>query len=188
MYEVLTKKEVKAGRSTVRCPYCKMGVTRAQKQKLLEQGSIYCMNLSCDGYLFGLEDADIAVLPGSAKFFDANAVRSASWYHATYMEDWMGAVFSNAVEDFPILHIGTRNAALDRAKHQGYSYLYRIKVDEDTTIHPQVVDDATTSWDDLAVNYPHGITRYVNRWESPGSISLLAHPLAITVTAVTDLD
>jgi hypothetical protein len=188
MYEVLTKKQVKAGRSTVRCPYCKMPVTRWQKQKLLEQGSIFCQNLSCEGYLFGLEDADIAVLPGSAKFFDTDAVRPATWYHATYMENWMGTVLTNDHCYLPILHIGTRQSALDRAKHQGYSYLYSIKVDEDATINPTVVDDATDGWDEYAEDYQYGITRYVNRWESPGSISLLANPLAITVISVTDLD
>lgn len=86
-------------------------------------------------------------------------------------------------DPIPLVHIGTRYSALDRAKHAGADYLYRLRVDPLATIHPLISKDKFDDWNEREglSTFHYDIYRYTNMWESPGSISLLVKPTAITV-------
>lgn len=104
-----------------------------------------------------------------------------------------------------MVHIGTRAAAIDRALDLSQDmrknwnlderdlaegvYLYAVRIlpetEIDEIIHTDDNDDAPVTVGNCAdFNYSTGANRYVNRYESPGSISVLVNRRGIEIISV----
>lgn len=89
-------------------------------------------------------------------------------------------------DPIPIVHVGSRYSAEQRAAHMGtYDNLFKLRISPEATIDPEIWEDQEDSWEVAMVDYEYDVTRYVNMWESPGSISLLVKPTVIDLVSQT---
>lgn len=136
-----------------------------------------------------------------SQFLSEEKVRESSWFHVTTNDDWLEDMQAKGDEVYsktPIIHVGSREAALDRmrdiAKWQNDGstwYLYELKVKPEAPVTPGVFCDEndicpSTVGDARKTNYDsEGVTRYLNSYEGPGTVSLAANPNAfVEVRAV----
>lgn len=113
-------------------------------------------------------------------YFDEDYARNAIWYHATSYENW----FETAHANRKMVHLGTHESAIDRFEHKKFEggnwFLYALKMRPGADLSPVVVPDddsvAPEVYNHIGSdkNYMHRVTRYVNAYEAPGSISLVA--------------
>lgn len=179
-----------AGLSALRCPRCKQHIDEQEESDIL---TYYEITHIC-GNLLKAEDADLTVRPDYQKYMNLRSTRQEIfWYHASDLPDWERKITQYA--DPLMVHIGSEHSALDRARYVGANYLYKLQLKKEFTISPTIVDDYNYWPDHLSeTRYPgenynfsqfSDITRYVNRYEIPGSISLLARADAVAVSSCT---
>lgn len=135
----------------------------------------YCTK--CD---IGLDEFDVKVkvLPSSAKFLKIGPVRESFWYHSTRTEGWdeKHHKFTDPI------YLGTRNSAMRRfndlrtmtPQPNSLGWLYKVKLKPGVKIHRSVLKD--DHLDHTTAEYEDRLVRYVNVFESIGSISLITHP------------
>lgn len=132
------------------------------------------------------------------KFLNTEVTRTARWYHTSNYPNWDEAMV-NANGDTSLVHLGTLDAALHRARvvnntmhydnyYDGKSYLYEVELAEDIDISSTVHDEDRFNNSTIPTGNSdpedkqhrgyalNGATRYVNHHEAPGSMSLLANP------------
>ena len=159
-------------RSTLACSVCNMYLSKYQEDKFRCEYFADCR--SCGARLNPV-DLNVHVKPSSAKFLRVDNVRSSYWYHATYVEDWANEVPSDLA-----LHIGTWQSANRRwmdVNSGGQKFhdgnMYKLKLKPGVPILRSVVLD--DHLDDTYIGSEHAgkVVRYVNMFESTGSISLI---------------
>lgn len=130
---------------------------------------------SCDT-IYSYPEERTYILPNSIQRMNTQACKQLMWYHTTLNPNWFEEVTSQ--EDL-LVHIGTKEAAEDMANNflvHGHKtvYTYWLKVLSPTSISPDFVLD-TNEWPDYYDKYNHAYDahRYVNDFESPGSVSML---------------
>lgn len=134
--------------------------------------------------------------PDALAYFDEETVRTTTWYHATDREDWFDSI-TQAQGKVPLVHLGDEAAAMDRATQRaarlgGNWKVYEITLAEDADIHPEVNGDDNgyapymAGDEDMVDNYST-VTRYVNEFENPGSISLLVNPKAMRLKTAREI-
>jgi hypothetical protein len=131
------------------------------------------------------------VLETSAYALTKQGVRSATWLHATWGEEWDQLASRRPAA---MVHIGTKNAAMhDRIARDVWSpfYVFEVRLRTRTPVADEIfadVDDWTVEWPKSSKRLPkamvNGANRYVNSWEAPGSISLLVPAGHLRVTKV----
>jgi DNA-directed RNA polymerase subunit RPC12/RpoP len=139
----------------------------------------------------------LKVIEEDVKFFDINNVYNTSWYHASQKDNWLENILS--YNNPSVVHLGSKNTALSRKKDYDNSnhlldnsvegsdwFLYEVKILPSASISKRVWEDVDKDFprnvDELLESkYLFDIIRYVNFWERPGSISLLANPNFIKV-------
>lgn len=174
-----------ADRRPYRCPRCETLLTVAQTISVQK----WWPNVKCRecNNLLDIYSVKVDLLPSCERFLTDETVLKTQWHHSTYRKDWHNDVLNSP--EYPIVHLGTYQAAEARARdiqdrpvwEMKYRFVVRLK--KDATIDPEVLEDVD-EWDDSAALYNYDVTRYVNRFESPGSVSLLAKPDAFTVIRV----
>lgn len=168
--------------SLTRCTVCHRYFTKEQENVFFN-----CADVSCSGR------TTLDIHPSNGKFLTDEVVRESYWYHATDAEDWMGALLNNEEANIPLVHIGTEETAieviLDKYTNSPYPIsVYRIKLKETAVLHQDVFYDANEWPETLKDVRPEGsVYRYVNRWESAGSISLLVDPRELEIESVERL-
>lgn len=175
------------------CPSCHVTVTQAQKKRLISGELVTC---SC-GEKFETESADLKVLPTSAPLMSEEFAKDAIWYHATVVPNWHEAVSEAGV----YVHAGSRAAALERAADKFFPYgqkitdrtiyLWKLSINSDAVVASDILSDENQwpTWVTGCTQKHLGgdVQRYLNRWESPGSISVLADPRAFNVISVKEV-
>jgi len=170
-----------AGLSAYRCINCGKHLSKSLEQKLLSEYFADCNNC---GLTQWASDLDVSVLPTYQKFLRASEVKRVSWWHATTTKDWYGALSESEVKtgDAPYVHLGSFESACSLAdlKHSAGMtwYINRVQLKPSAHVARAVFDDRNY-WpidsEDLDEFPGFGqITRYVNRYEIVGSISLIA--------------
>lgn len=172
MFEVMDPALRKAGKSAIYCTSCGNHLSRSEQILYVSNGMVHP---ECDMY----GDFQVKVLPSSSKFMRSGEIPGSIWWHSTNRFRWMSDILESP--SMPIVHVGSRYAALDRAKHEKYSHLFKVRVDFNTSIDPEIRHDICDGWSPYAEDWDYDVTRYVNMWESPGSISLLVKPTSVTV-------
>lgn len=158
------------------------------------QWSVNCPNCGreCIDNLVGT-----TLLESSEKFFHKEAVREAVWYHYTENEEWESYLEADNAEA-RLMHFGTHQAAMDRklATGNGGGRLYEIRLKPTAEIADEVLEDdpfndddvaplATTAAEESRGLLVNGVTRYVNYYEDPGSVSLIAHPGSFEIVNIS---
>lgn len=174
------------------CPSCGTSATKSQDRRLVGGDDLITCQICSKKY--HVETAEMRVLAKSHPFMSAEIVRNATWYHATVIPNWHEAVSEASV----YVHAGSREAALERATHEFFPlgkkvtdrtiYLWELSINSDAVITDDVLND-DNKWpskvSDCSREHLGGdVQRYLNRWESPGSISLLANPKAFNPVSV----
>jgi len=143
--------------------------------------------------------AGVGIESNSWKYLYSDNVRKTRWFHTSTYPNWDEAMANASEENAPLVHLGTREAAMDRSidiKEHPYgthaanfgepSYIYEIELDEDVEVSDYLLEDdgytnapqttADAGNEKFNKYSPKGVTRYLNYYENPGSISLLANP------------
>ncbi len=122
---------------------------------------------------------------------NADEVLSRPWFHSTSNPNWWKDV--NAPENKGLfVHTGSRDAAEDRLSHvlewsndpNEEMYIFELEIRPGTKVQDDVMWDENRWPDTVKDNKsstvtpiaPQGVTRYVNQWENPGEVSLIASP------------
>jgi predicted RNA-binding Zn-ribbon protein involved in translation (DUF1610 family) len=187
------------------CPFCGTFYTEEQRDAHQDSRSGEC--IEC-GNKFESGDALIGVTQEALPFFDDQNVRDSDWYHATVIDDWHGEVIRGIGDgsdegESAMVHLGTLQAALDRMKFVNdfqnsgqvlHWRVHKIRLEPNIPIHSVVIDDdhaepkTVYQADDRDDYDGDGATRYVNRYESEGTISLTVNPNALDVIETFVLD
>lgn len=138
-----------------------------------------------------LEDAGVDVRFKDAHLLMDENVRKASWFHVTTNDDWLEDM-STLENGTPLLHIGSKEAAMDRLRdlmkwqNDGSTwYLYELKIKPEASISEGLFNDENDDCPSSEAaarktNYDGtGVNRYLNTYEAPGTISLVANPHAL---------
>lgn len=140
----------------------------------------------------------VVVRKSESGLLDRGAAQDALWFHATRRENWMETLLSLPETDMPTIHVGSREAAVSRANGEyaasGTWYLYALRVRSNVCVSEAIFADENmcAPWrvGDLYAGYFPGYgaaTRYVNAFESIGSISMVGDPRAFEVVDVVKL-
>ena len=156
---------------------------------------------------FTPDNCKVDVESRSAELIEDSAARTTVWYHATTRENWdKNILVRNPREGDLYVHLGTKSAAIERIHdsldHKGGEfYLYEVTLMEDTNLASHILSDDNVwpthtnsderyadSWEPVDWKNEiqvHDAVRYLNRWETPGSVSMLARASKIQVVGVT---
>lgn len=155
-----------------------------------------------------VDELDVRILPSSVQFLDVGTTRETVWFHSTKVENWSEEVSklrptfvcgSNEMPSVPYVHVGTFDAAMTRFEDtKGESgWLYEIRIKDDAFIAEEVYEDRNDWEQFVRAGFFEGflgdkkkcdVLRYVNRWESVGSISLIMDPRFMEVVKVSPLN
>jgi len=141
-----------------------------------------CPNPKCRGLISvsggeSLFDDFCRVLYRYKKFLSEDYTKNSLWYHATSVENWEQHTLAKS--GF-LMHAGSRETAIQRAiqisPRPTKLYTLRLKpcarvdknIFDDAECFPDSADDLEGVWDGSTV------ARYVNAYEIPGSISIVA--------------
>lgn len=170
--------------SSLRCSSCGRYLSNEELDQYILQTILprCCAKMCAEPIFYMCADAE--------KFMDPMTVRTAEWFHATDRVNWMDDLMDNPIDEVPLVHIGTRETAvtLMMDKYKGATaptYLYKVTMADDTALHSEIFSDEN-EWPEVVSDVrPEGNAyRYVNVWESTGSVSLLADPRILKVESV----
>lgn len=200
----MTEEESLNGDSAFMCVVCGSRFKRTQEESILmqENGCLRGEELLCECDTKPmLKMLDVSVQHDSIPLLDKTVAKTASWFHATIVDDWHEKVstgFEMYDGEIPYVHVGNLSAAMDMANHRYFEQekfatvdLYEITLMEDAVLSDTVCDDGNFWYNHITERTREDLggdaIRYVNKWESIGSISLLVDPRKIKVTKVTEL-
>lgn len=160
----------------------------------------------CDSYHL---KTDLLVVPSSHHLLDLDTAQNAVWFHSTNVKNWLERVQSGEANEYfgmedgevPYVHVGTVEAAWHRANElysgncgedtaevSSNAFMYQVRLKENAVVSRHISED-TNDWfflveDKHRTKMDGDALRYVNRWESEGSISMLVDPCALELVAV----
>lgn len=127
------------------------------------------------------------ILKSSHRYLDPDVVLQSNWWHSTRKENWHDVVPGDVT-----VHVGTHHAARQRAKHTGAPairnspvFLYKLRLKPNVKVNKSVYRDTSDNSRNAGKNR---VTRYVNIYESPGSMSLIARRDDLEVVSFERLD
>jgi hypothetical protein len=186
-----------AGKSAFRCPRCDRHMVRGFGDSGLTLRGFRCPSCSFEA---GIEQWEIDIQADNVKYLDDEVAAKAKWYHVTEDPNWGEKMAAYAAGDpqAPAVHVGTKATSLRHAELRKFhaskgKYLFEIKLTEGTSFSPHLQEDVDYGWpstvgDFTTEDFPHvptfeeqgfapdGATRYLNRFEGAGTISLLLAP------------
>lgn len=150
------------------CGYCGKYLSREQVDEFHTYLAARCRN--CDRVLFE-KHINPHILKSSQKYLDSEEVLSANWWHSTRKKNW-----HKVVPDDATVHLGTYHSARHRGQHTEVNkthplYLYKVRLKDGVQVNKSIYRDKS---DNSRKAGKGKTTRYVNIFESPGSISIIA--------------
>jgi hypothetical protein len=161
---------------------------------LFQSGIKMNYNPQCQacGAISSRDDIEVVLKPESLPMLqDDKNVLEASWYHISIRKDWVTDL--NSEEDKPVVHLGSKEAAMERMSDIGEDemYLYEVKLNPGIPVAKHLEDDLNDYQPELVsqmekstVMEAEGANRYINRYEDAGSVSLMVSPDSFAVTKV----
>lgn len=157
------------------------------------------------GKSMSISECNLTVLPSSAPMLDKEIAKTATWFHATNIYNWLDEVsFDYGDEDDdmirPYVHVGSKDAALELGKWKYLEendddddmfYLWEVTLNVEAILADGVLEDHN-DWlyeviDSARKTLGADAIRYLNKWESAGSISLLVDPRYLTAVRVDEV-
>lgn len=186
---------VRKGQTGLICPECKAPMSESVWKKVTHAD----MGMKCSNCpnKFTPNSAIIGATAASKRFLKERGVRTKTWFHATVNENWFEAI--NAEANPLLVHVGLESTAhargvdiLDYAG--GTYYLWEVRLSKSAQVNPNILDD-NNRWplfvgEELDAKYAgysddYAVTRYLNRWETPGALSLLVQAGVLEVVRMT---
>lgn len=158
-------------KSPLYCKYCKQHLSKYQERQVSTTYQFKCRYCNVIRTEFQVA---AKVAPSSVRHMKIGAVRDSMWYHATKNSNWHEDKdgFDNPV------YIGTRSAAnrrwsdLTSGSTRPFKYwMYKVRLKDGVKIHPRVLMDDYVSSGTVQKAHSSAV-RFVNLFESPGSISI----------------
>lgn len=180
------------GASALRCPHCKAHFRRRQEHKLMTE---YWGTCKVCGKEVDTDTTELSILPDYQKFLVKRNLFNRVWYHATDKEDWEDGIRKASTliyypmqkkymerpdEHRMFVHLGSKETAARRSKDlNGLPFLYKVMLLPTANVSPTMFADNNRWPYWLGERVAGGqtfteVNRYVNRYEVPGSVSLLA--------------
>ena len=142
--------------------------------------------------------------PGDEKFFEKEAVLESEWYHyTTHGEDWE-SFLEPGNPKAKLVHLGSRDSAVDRYTHTRSGLhggeelrIYKVRLKPESVVAENILQDDPFNAQIVPLVADggvqrgilmSGVTRYLNAYEDPGSMSLMVNPELIEIVDVTGLD
>lgn len=154
------------------------------------------------GMNISIADNTLTIIPSSATLLNDETAKSITWFHATNIYNWLEEINFQDDEDTqrPYVHLGSKEAALELAKWKYLEdndddddtfYLWQVTLNVEAVLAGSVLED-NNDWfyevnDATRKALGADAVRYLNKWESAGSISLLADPRYLTAVRVDDV-
>lgn len=155
---------------------------------------------SCNGLIdwsVGHVPYVVEVLPEDAEpLISKEAVKNQSWFHATTVPNWGEDIMDAGV----YIHAGSEVAAEERIKAvQRYTptaeyYVYELRLKASSKVAddiyyddnnwPETIDASSASGPKKDVVNKYQVNRYVNVWETAGTVSLLSDPNMFNIVGV----
>lgn len=185
-----------ATKSGFRCPRCDRYMARGFGDSGLTIRGFRCPSCSLEA---GIEEWEIDIQADNAKYLDDEVAAKSKWYHITEDPEWgeKMAAFEAGDPTAPAVHVGTKATSLRHSELRQFrssgKHLFEIKLREGISFSPHLQEDVDYGWpntvaDFTSKDFPHaptfeeqgfaadGATRYLNRFEGAGTISLLLAP------------
>ena len=174
--------------SNLICPRCHYHLTKQDEDAILYRWySVDCK--SCDLHMDAYMNVPDVVLDRSCYSLKSVGTAKANtwWHYTSSSENWLNEVIDAGVW----VHIGTKESALamKRIRYitdaQVETRMFRLKIDPSIIMSHVIYRDDNSwpvdLWDTEMVDQPRigrGVSaiRYVNKYESPGQISLMIDP------------
>lgn len=200
--DMLTAEQIEAGYSKHFCPECNRHLSEEE----------YRTFYGCNSFH---NKTNILVVPSSHHLLNTENAKEVIWYHSTNIVNWLETVqsgkeseyFGTDEGDIPFVHVGTRGAAMHRAieLYAGVedlyqeaketingAFMYAVRLKKEAIVSRHISAD-TNDWpffvhDDDKKEMEGDALRYVNRWESSGSISMLVDPQMLELVSVEVLE
>lgn len=143
--------------------------------------NIACWSTSIAGFIV---DADHAHFVRKTE-----NVRAQTWFHLAGSPNWDAEV---RAANAPV-HLGDLNtvrnlAAIDLEYGDGEFWLHELTIDPFASIASHVGPDMDDRWTGHIDGLEHDVVPYINAYETPGCISLLANPHRLHITQTTFMD
>lgn len=197
------------GLSPFACSHCGKHPTKGMEIQMRYshnarvQGSPF--HCAC-GKDMSVASSTLTILPPSAPLLSGETVKTVTWYHATNVYNWLEEVsfdYGDEDEDMlrPYVHLGSKEAALELAKWKYLEendddndmfYLWQVTLNVEAVLSDAILED-NNDWfyevtDSARKALGADAVRYLNKWESAGSLSLLADPRYLTAVRVDEVD
>lgn len=183
-----------AGVSAVFCPKCHRHLSLDEEKNVRDSMGRCCgYGVFESGNL--LSEGKLSLQKKSVPFLNEDGVRSARWFHATRRTNWYEGLFTNASP--ALAHLGDYDTAMERfsirSKPGEKWRMYVVELLPTVTVSPEISADENVAAPQFARDLPYkqyqgDVTRYINEWESIGSISLLATPDSFRVVNEVELE
>jgi hypothetical protein len=206
---VMNMSAFKKGLSPFACTHCGAHSSKGMEIQMRKAHNAWVKNpaLSCDcGELISVIDSKLTILPSSASLLDETNVKATTWFHATDVYNWLEEVsfdYGEEDEDMlrPYVHLGSKEAALELAKWKYLEgsndgdemfYLWQVTLNMEAILADSILEDNNDWFYEVTGDTREAMgadaVRYLNKWESAGSISLLADPRYLTMVRVDEVD
>lgn len=179
---------VETAKSPLYCLKCGTHCSKYAENKFLHHLIVECRKCGWSADEYGL---GVKVLPTSGEFLRVGPTRDSYWYHSTHVEGWA----EKYTEFSDPIYLGTRVAAIRRFKDlasdpkvrrpSGKGWLYKMKLKPKVKIHRSVLSDDHVN--PSSAEFDDRVVRYVNLFESVGSISLITRPEHFNIIDVKEL-
>lgn len=172
--------------TTATCKACGAPVSRLDLAKALHAVKGTC---SCGGSL-ARSRLKIGVRLESEKLFKLEEAKATTFFHATDRRGWGTAVNGRTPR---FIHIGEREAAVDRAltKYRRFRAadnhvwaFYELRVRPEATMGKRLTDGGVDVAKKLKLGENGDYNPYVNRFEGPGTVSVVIPNTAVEIVGV----
>jgi hypothetical protein len=182
-----TAPEHKSGLFCVECKYALNEIEAYEIHRTLHTCP-QCENV------FAADTMGVRLRADNVQYFTDDIVKQTSWLHASTRKNWMQNLLDHPNQ--PLLHMGSLQSALSRARDKrdstaegqsGDWVVYELQLIGDVEVEKNLVYDleeyAPSTVKQLKQQgyKANTILRYVNFYEHPGSISLIANPNKVRV-------
>lgn len=171
--------------------YCSTCYTRLPKSDLYTAAT---WRIDCPGCGESIEDmfVGIALKVEDEPLLEKSEVHNRFWYHYTSRDDWEDQLNDGTSR---LIHLGNQTAAIERERElrgQGENQrVFKIRVKPSAPVLTKIYDEDPQEIDEFKkaenVDEP-ALIRYLNHYEDPGSISLLADAKTLEIVEVRSLD
>lgn len=133
-------------------------------------------------------------------YLSGDTIHDQKWYHATQRKNWLKNIRVESGKPPFYPHVGSLETVQEfiLQRELGVSYvgiggswiLYEVSINEDATLQtgPACGDEVDEGgWARRMRRERKDVVRYVNLYESPGSISLVARPSALKINSKVEL-